>query len=30
MAMADFMVINNQNVDYLFKQLDEIKAEIEK
>lgn len=29
-AMADFTVINNKDVNYLFKQLDEIKAEIEK
>jgi dephospho-CoA kinase len=30
MAMADFTVINDRDVDYLLKQLDEIKAEIEK
>ncbi len=30
MAMADFMVVNNRDVNYLLKQLDEIKAEIEK
>ena len=29
-AMADFTVINNKDVNYLFKQLDEIKVEIEK
>jgi len=29
-AMADFTVVNNKDVNYLFKELDEIKAEIEK